>query len=67
MQLTVFDWNKLSSNDHVGDANLTVEELLADMPKKDPNTRWYPEDNDRTQDSMKEFMLLLQIDTPMSW
>ncbi|KAF8166385.1 C2 domain-containing protein, partial [Pholiota molesta] len=36
IQLTVLDWDKLSSNDHVGDASLEVSELVAGAPQPDP-------------------------------
>jgi phosphatidylserine decarboxylase len=38
VQLTVLDWDKLSSDDHVGDAAIDVTELAENVPKKDPNT-----------------------------
>ncbi|KAI0067215.1 hypothetical protein BV25DRAFT_1819523 [Artomyces pyxidatus] len=46
MQLTVLDWDKLSSNDHVGDAALELSVLTAGVPKKDPVTGLYPEEED---------------------
>ena len=67
VQLTVLDWDKLSSNDHVGDASFPVSELFANAPKKDPTTGLYPQDNDGTQDNMKEFQLPLQTDKQMPW
>lgn len=67
VQLTVLDWDKLSSNDHVGDASFPVAELLAHAPQKDPETGLYPEDNDGTQDNMKEYVLPLQTDKQMPW
>ncbi|KAF8160416.1 hypothetical protein BJ912DRAFT_1035445 [Pholiota molesta] len=42
IQLTVLDWDKLSSNDHVGDASLEVSELVAGAPQPDPVTGLYP-------------------------
>lgn len=67
VQLTVLDWDKLSSNDHVGDASFPVSELLANAPDKDPATGLYPKDNDGTLDGMKEFKLPLQTDKQMPW
>ena len=32
IQLTVLDWDKLSSNDYVGEASFSVAELLANAP-----------------------------------
>ena len=58
--MAVLDWDKLSSNDHVGDASFSVSELLAKAPKKDEKTGLYPEDNDGTRDSMQDYILPLQ-------
>jgi len=41
VQLTVLDWDKLSSNDHVGDAYLDVGELVRDAPQPDARTGLY--------------------------
>ncbi|KAF7793754.1 hypothetical protein EIP86_004873 [Pleurotus ostreatoroseus] len=67
VQLTVLDWDKLSSNDHVGDASILVGELVGNAPQKDETTGLYPEDNDGTQDSMQEFQLPLQTAKEMPW
>jgi phosphatidylserine decarboxylase len=58
IRLTVLDWDKLSSNDHVGDAAIEIAELAANVPKKDPNTGLYPEDEDGTR-PFQEFKLTL--------
>jgi len=58
VQLTVLDWDKLSSNDHVGDAAVTIAELAENVPKKDPNTGLYPEDEDGTR-TFQEYKLPL--------
>ena len=49
MQLTVLDRNKLSFNDHVGDAAIETAELAENVPEKDPATGMYPEDEDGTR------------------
>ncbi|EKM58743.1 uncharacterized protein PHACADRAFT_253246 [Phanerochaete carnosa HHB-10118-sp] len=67
VHMTVLDWDKLSSNDHVGAASFSVSELLAKAPKKDDKTRLYPEHNDGTQDSLQEFVLPLQTEQQMPW
>jgi hypothetical protein len=36
VQLTVLDWDKLSSNDHVGDAAIEIAELAENVPKRGP-------------------------------
>jgi phosphatidylserine decarboxylase len=66
VQLTVLDWDKLSSNDHVGDAAIEIAELAANVPKKDPNTGLYPEDEDGTR-SFQEFKLPLATTKEMPW
>ncbi|KAH9039953.1 hypothetical protein EDB84DRAFT_1559931 [Lactarius hengduanensis] len=40
MRLTLLDWDKLSFNDFAGD------DLAANVPKKDPNMGFYPEEED---------------------
>ena len=35
VQLTVLDWDTLSSNDYVRDAGFTVADLMADAPQSD--------------------------------
>ncbi len=66
IQLTVLDWDKLSSNDHVGDASFDVATLLQDAPKKDEKTGLYPEEEDAMR-SMTSFELPLQTAKEMPW
>ncbi|KZT23286.1 hypothetical protein NEOLEDRAFT_1180161 [Neolentinus lepideus HHB14362 ss-1] len=66
IQLTVLDWDKLSSNDHVGDASFNVSQLLADVPEKDPETGLYT-DNSNGDTGMKEFQLPLSTAKEMPW
>ena len=58
MQLTVLDWDKLSSNDFIGDASLDVAELIADAPQRNPETGLYME-GDGGDHPLKEFALPL--------
>ena len=67
VQLSVLDWDKLSSNDHVGAAYLPLASLLENAPKKDPATQLYPPEMDGTQDGMQEFTLPLTTDKEMPW
>ena len=67
VQLAVLDWDKLSSNDHVGDASFAISDLLAKAPQKDPDTGLYPEDRDGTQDGMQQYQLPLQTAKEMPW
>jgi phosphatidylserine decarboxylase len=54
VQLTVLDWDKLSSNDHVGDGGFMVADLMADGPQRDERTGLYGEEEDGGH-GMKEF------------
>ncbi|KAF7296465.1 Phosphatidylserine decarboxylase proenzyme 2 [Mycena chlorophos] len=38
VRLTVLDWDKLSSNDYIGEASFNVSELVADAPQPMPST-----------------------------
>ncbi|KAH9850403.1 hypothetical protein C2E23DRAFT_709130, partial [Lenzites betulinus] len=64
--LTVLDWDKLSSNDHVGDASFDVAGLLENAPKADEKTGLYPDDEDG-QRSMQSFELPLQTASSAPW
>ncbi|KAH7884251.1 phosphatidylserine decarboxylase-domain-containing protein [Phlebopus sp. FC_14] len=66
VQFTVLDWDKLSSNDHVGDARFDVSELVQDAPQPDPRTGLYNEDEDGSH-PMKEFQLPLVTAKEMPW
>lgn len=66
VQLTVLDWDKLSSNDHVGDAAIEIAELVGNVPKKDPDTGLYPEDEDGTR-TFQEYKLPIATAKEMPW
>ena len=66
VQLTILDWDKLSSNNHVGDAAVEIAELAANVPNKDPDTRLYPEDEDDMR-TFQEFKLPLAMAKEMPW
>ncbi|KAI0749177.1 phosphatidylserine decarboxylase-domain-containing protein [Daedaleopsis nitida] len=66
VQLTVLDWDKLSSNDHVADASFDVAKLIADAPKKDEKTALYPDEEDGKR-SMVDFELPLQAGKELPW
>ena len=51
---------KLSSNDHVGDATLGLADLLNAAPQSDPATGLYPESATGTHD-MREYRLPLTL------
>ena len=66
VQLTVLDWDKLSSNDHVAEASFDVAKLIGDAPKKDERTGLYPDEEDGTR-SMVDFELPLQAGKQLPW
>lgn len=66
VQLTVLDWDKLSSNDHVGEASFNVSELIANAPQMDERTDLYPAEEDGTH-PMQDFVLPLSTAKEMPW
>lgn len=50
IKFSLLDWDKLSSNDHIGDASLDLTELIGKAPQKDPKTDLYAADEDAIQD-----------------
>jgi phosphatidylserine decarboxylase len=66
VQLTVLDWDKLSSNDYIGEASFDVSELLANAPQRNPDTGLYAEEEDGGH-PMKEFALPLTTTKEMPW
>ena len=60
VQLTVLDWDKLSSNDHIGDASFNVKDLVRSAPQRDPVTGLYSEADDGDH-PMTEYKLPLKM------
>ncbi|KAF9076011.1 phosphatidylserine decarboxylase-domain-containing protein [Rhodocollybia butyracea] len=71
VQLTVLDWDKLSSNDYIGECDFSVNELIAafeDGRGVDPETGLYPlDDKGNATSGMKEFRLPLKTAREMPW
>ena len=66
IQLTVLDWDKLSSNDHIGDAIFDLKHLIDNAPQRDPGTGLY--DSTVTGDHpMMDFELNLATAKEMPW
>ena len=71
--LTVLDWDKLSSNDHIGDVALDVKELIENAPQPDPQTGLYKlnegEDlgDEKGEQGMTQFNLPLSTAKEMPW
>ncbi|TFK17463.1 hypothetical protein FA15DRAFT_676048 [Coprinopsis marcescibilis] len=66
VNLAVLDWDKLSANDHIGDANFNVKELLDSAPQPDSVTGLYSAQEDGNH-PMKEFKLPLAMTKGMNW
>jgi phosphatidylserine decarboxylase len=69
VQLVVLDWDKLTSNDYVGEVQFNVSELLDDIPKKDDTTGLYDENElERGRVARgKEFSLRLKTEKEVAW
>ncbi|KAH0584865.1 hypothetical protein H2248_008143 [Termitomyces sp. 'cryptogamus'] len=57
VQLRVHDWDKMSSNDFVGEAGFEVQDLIDKAPQKNPQTDLY--DSESGEHDMVEFKLPL--------
>ncbi len=55
----IYDWDRMSSNDYVGGAQLSISDLLDAAPKPDPETGLYKAGDEGILGSMKEFVLPL--------
>src|SRR5688500_2366576 len=58
VQLGVLDWDKLSANDHVGDASFDVKDLIDSAPQPDPVTGLYAA-SENGDHPMKQYNLSL--------
>jgi phosphatidylserine decarboxylase len=65
VQLTVLDWDKLSANDHVGDASFCVNDLVDSAPQQDPVTGLYNEEDE--DHPMSEYGLPLSPAKEAHW
>lgn len=63
INFALFDWDKISSNDHVAGTTLPVEELIKHAPTADENTGVFPE---KAHD-MKEYILPLTMVNADKW
>ncbi|KAL4264791.1 Phosphatidylserine decarboxylase proenzyme 2 [Pleurotus pulmonarius] len=66
VQLSILDWDKLSSNDHVGDASFDVSDLIEGAPQPDPNTGLYAAIGAEGH-PMKEYKLPLATEKDVAW
>ena len=65
VQLTILDWDKLSSNDHIGDASFSVKDLVDCAPQPDPVTGLYNEEDE--DHPMSEYKLRLSPAKETQW
>ena len=65
VQLTVLDWDKLSSNDHIGDASFSVKDLVDCAPQRDSVTGLYNEEDE--DHPMSEYGLRLSPAKETHW
>ena len=64
VQLTILDWDKLSSNDHIGDVNFSLKELVESAPQPDPITGLYNQDDVEHPMTEYDLPLLAAKETP---
>ena len=50
--LSVFDWDRVSFDDHVGDTRINISQLITTTSRRDPTTEFYPDNFV----SMREFL-----------
>lgn len=59
-KFAIYDWDRMSSNDYVGGAQVSIADLVDAAPKPDPQTKLYKTDEEGgVLGSMKEFVLPL--------
>jgi phosphatidylserine decarboxylase len=58
IQFSILDWDKLSSNDHIGDVSFDIADLMATAPKRDEETGLYDEGEEGNH-PMKDFKVQL--------
>jgi len=67
INFAVLDWDKLSSNDHVGDLQFPLSQLLTSVPKPDELTGIYPEEVANGDHDMPDFSLPIQTPKDKGW
>ncbi|KAG6896379.1 hypothetical protein C0992_008699 [Termitomyces sp. T32_za158] len=65
IQLRVHDWDKMSSNDFVGEAGFEVQDLINKAPQKNPKTGLY--DSESGEQEMVELKLRLEGEKEAEW
>lgn len=66
IHFSILDWDKLSANDHIGDASFDVKELLDCAPQPDESTGLFAADEDGDH-PMKDMKLKLGTAKGLAW
>ncbi|KAH6889598.1 phosphatidylserine decarboxylase-domain-containing protein [Coprinopsis sp. MPI-PUGE-AT-0042] len=61
VHFSILDWDKLSSNDHIGDASFDVKELLDSAPQPDASTGLYGKEAEESGE-MKDMKMKLSAE-----
>jgi phosphatidylserine decarboxylase len=56
VHFSILDWDKLSSNDHIGDASFDVKELLDSAPQPDSSTGLYGKEAEESGEMKVRFI-----------
>ncbi|KAG9044209.1 hypothetical protein FS837_008623 [Tulasnella sp. UAMH 9824] len=67
VNFAVLDWDKLSGNDNIGSVSFSLPELMANVPKPDPETMIYPESVASGEHDMTEYKLPIVTDKSAPW
>ncbi|KAG8938938.1 hypothetical protein FRC04_007234, partial [Tulasnella sp. 424] len=67
VNFSVLDWDKLSSNNNIGSVSFALSELMASVPKPDPDTMIYPESVAAGEYDMTIYKLPIVTDKNASW
>lgn len=67
VNFTMLDWDKLSGNDNIGNVSFALPELMASVPKPDPDTMIYPESVAAGEHDMTVYKLPIVTDKNAPW
>ncbi|KAG8974217.1 hypothetical protein FRC05_007793 [Tulasnella sp. 425] len=67
VNFSVLDWDKLSGNDNIGSVSFALPELMANVPKPDPDTMIYPASVAAGEHDMTTYKLPIVTDKNAPW
>jgi phosphatidylserine decarboxylase len=67
VSLRILDWDKLSGNDYIGGVSFELPELMANVPKPDPNTGLYSEEVTQGEHEMTDYKIPITTEKPTDW